>query len=83
MLAERLIDHLVAAGSEVLFSEVDVEIIGRYRDEMGLQFVPAGYCASTTDCEIYAPCALGGVLNEDTIPQLKCRAVALVVPITS
>jgi len=30
---------------------------------------------STADCDIYAPCALGGVLNEESIPRLKCRAV--------
>ncbi len=29
-----------------------------------------------TKCDIFAPCALGGVLNANTIPQLKCRAVA-------
>ena len=28
------------------------------------------------DCDIFAPCALGGVINPDTIPQLKCKVVA-------
>jgi len=27
------------------------------------------------DCDIYAPCALGGSLNADTIPELRCAAV--------
>lgn len=27
------------------------------------------------ECDIYAPCALGGSLNDDTIPNLKCKAV--------
>jgi leucine dehydrogenase len=27
------------------------------------------------DCDIYAPCALGGVLNAGTIPELRCAAV--------
>ena len=27
------------------------------------------------ECDIYAPCALGGSLNDDTIPLLKCKAV--------
>ncbi len=26
-------------------------------------------------CDVFAPCALGGVLNAETIPRLKCRAV--------
>jgi glutamate dehydrogenase/leucine dehydrogenase len=73
-VGSKLIDHLVAAGAEVLFSEVDEGIIECYRDEKGLQFIP-GPSVPTTDCDIYAPCALGGVLNEITIPQLKCRAI--------
>ena len=27
------------------------------------------------DCDIFAPCALGGVLNEATIPELNCQAI--------
>jgi glutamate dehydrogenase/leucine dehydrogenase len=27
------------------------------------------------DCDIYAPCALGGALNTETIPELRCAAV--------
>ncbi|MDQ3896638.1 MAG: leucine dehydrogenase, partial [Actinomycetota bacterium] len=27
------------------------------------------------DCDIYAPCALGGSLGADTIPELRCAAV--------
>ena len=28
------------------------------------------------DCDIFAPCALGAVINSKTIPQLECKAVA-------
>jgi leucine dehydrogenase len=28
------------------------------------------------DCDIYAPCARGATLNDETIPRLKCKAVA-------
>lgn len=28
------------------------------------------------NCDIFAPCAMGGVLNDDTIPRLKCKIVA-------
>lgn len=27
-------------------------------------------------CEVYAPCALGGTLNDTTIPRLQCQIVA-------
>jgi len=70
-----LIEHLFAADAKVVFSEVDEGTIRRFRDELGLQFVPAEAIYST-ECDVYAPCALGGVLNSDTIPKLKCRVVA-------
>ena len=28
------------------------------------------------DCDIFSPCALGGVINGETIPRLTCRIVA-------
>jgi len=69
-----LIEYLRAAGAQVLFSEVDKGAIHRFRDELGLQFV-SPEAVYTMECDILAPCALGGVLNANTIPRLKCRAV--------
>jgi leucine dehydrogenase len=69
-----LIEQLRNAGAEVMFSEVDDETIQHFRDEQGLQFIP-GEEVFTTECDVFAPCALGGVLNEGTIPQLKCRVI--------
>jgi len=28
------------------------------------------------ECDIFIPCAVGGILNDDTIPRLKCKIVA-------
>jgi glutamate dehydrogenase/leucine dehydrogenase len=70
-----LIDHLLDAGAMVLFSEVDADLIGRYRDEVGLPYIPADRVPET-ECDIYAPCALGGELNDETISRLRCRAIA-------
>jgi leucine dehydrogenase len=69
-----LIEHLHAAGAELTFSEVDEGAIRRFRDRLGLQFV-SPQAVYTAECDLFAPCALGSVLNADTIPQLKCRAV--------
>jgi leucine dehydrogenase len=70
-----LIEHLCAAGAEVMFSEVDAGIIHCFEDEPGFQFIPVEE-VYTTECDVFAPCALGGVLNANTIPHLKCRVVA-------
>ncbi len=42
--------------------------------EIGAEPLPAERALEEA-CDILAPCALGGVLNEKTIPQLQCRAV--------
>ncbi len=70
----KLINYLCDAGATVAYSEVDEGAIRKVRDDLGLEFVPPEV-VYTTECDIFAPCALGGVLNADTIPQLKCRAV--------
>jgi glutamate dehydrogenase/leucine dehydrogenase len=36
----------------------------------------AAEAALTTECDVYAPCAIGGTLNATTIPKLGCRIVA-------
>ena len=62
---------LVAAGARVLVSDADDE---RARS-VGVEVVPVEQ-ALTTDCDVYAPCAVGGTLNAATIPLLRCRIVA-------
>jgi len=74
-VGKTLIDFLTAAGAEVLFSEVDEGAIRHYRDNLGYRFIPPESVYST-ECDIFAPCALGGMLSEQTIPQLKCLAIA-------
>jgi leucine dehydrogenase len=69
-----LIDQLRDAGAEVMFSEVDQATIQHFRDEKGLQFI-SGEEVYATECDVFVPCALGGVLNERTIPLLSCRSV--------
>ena len=73
-VGETLINHLREAGAEIMFNDIDESVIKRYQYELGLQFV-SNEVVYTTECDIFAPCALGGVLNASTIPKLKCRAV--------
>jgi leucine dehydrogenase len=67
----KLAQLLLDAGATVLVSDVDEE---RARAAGGA-VVPAE-AALETDCDVYAPCALGATLNADSIPRLRCRVVA-------
>ncbi len=70
----RLIHLLREAGAEVIFSDVDEAAIRHFRDELGIPDV-AAEAVYDTPCDIFAPCALGGILNQETIPRLRCRAI--------
>jgi len=70
----NLLERLLTAGAEVSFSDVDEETIQHFRDKRGLAFISPEE-VYRFECDVFSPCALGGILNADTIPQLKCRAV--------
>ena len=65
---------LAAAGARVLLSDVDAERVGGLVEELGAETVPPDEVYGTA-CDVFAPCAIGGVLNRETIPRLACRAV--------
>jgi len=73
-VGEILITLLREAGAEVLFSEVDDRAIHRFRDDVGLEFVPPEKVFET-GCDIYSPNAMGGVLTAESIPKLGCKIV--------
>ncbi len=47
----------------------------RAADEFGAVILPTDQIL-TAECDILAPCALGAILNPNTIPNLRCKAVA-------
>jgi glutamate dehydrogenase/leucine dehydrogenase len=67
----RLARSLADEGAAVLVSDVDEE---RAR-ATGFEVVPAGD-ALAAECDVYAPCAVGGTLDDDSIRRLDCRVVA-------
>jgi leucine dehydrogenase len=70
-----LATHLEKEGAKVFAADIDSERTQRARDELGVEIVPADEILSV-DCDVVAPCALGAILNERTIPTLRCRIVA-------
>jgi leucine dehydrogenase len=66
---------LVEEGAEVIVCDTDDEKAGRAVSEMGVRAVPPDSIYDQ-DVDIFAPYALGGVINERTVPRLKARIVA-------
>lgn len=74
-VGQALMRRLINAGCEVKFSDVDSHRVEKIQQELKLPFVQPQAVLSER-CEVFSPCAVGGILNENTIPQLSCRVVA-------
>jgi leucine dehydrogenase len=69
-LAERL-HH---AGAEIMVSEVNQAALAYLREDLYMRLVSTDEVYDTP-CDLFSPCAEGGVLSEKTIPRLRCSAV--------
>ncbi|MGI9012646.1 MAG: Glu/Leu/Phe/Val family dehydrogenase [Phycisphaerales bacterium] len=65
---------LVERGARVIGTDINREALERCVDELGITAATPDTIL-TSDCDILAPCALGGVINATLAPNLKCRAV--------
>lgn len=69
-----LCGHLHQAGAELFVSDINQEALDKVVAEFGATVVkPDDIYALNVD--VYAPCALGATLNDDTIPQLKATMI--------
>ena len=66
---------LVEARAEVIISDAQPEAVDRAVETFDVKPVEPDDIF-TVDCDFFSPCALGGTLNEDTIPRLNAQAVA-------
>ena len=71
----NLAKHLQQEGAVITATDTNKEARERAKMELGLTLVEPD-AIYDTPCDIFSPCALGGVLNDGTIPRLKCRVVA-------
>lgn len=63
------------AGAAVTVADVDGERVRRAVEEIGAEAVEPD-AIYDVECDVFSPCAIGAVLNDDTIPRLRCAAVA-------
>jgi len=71
----NLARHLHDEGARLVVTDVNSEAVERAKREFGAEAVEPD-AIYDVDCDILSPCALGAVLNPDTVPRLKCRIVA-------
>lgn len=66
--------HLHDAGAELVVADVNNDAVRRAVAEFGATAVEPD-CIHAADVDVFAPCALGAGLNDQTIPEIKARAI--------
>jgi leucine dehydrogenase len=71
----KLCERLRNAGASLIVADVDRDAVARAESDLGARAV-APEQIHETGADVYAPCALGGVVNDQTIRRLRCAVVA-------
>ena len=74
-VGQYLIDHLMSENAIVSIADINQHNLDLVTNKHRVTVVAPSDIA-TMDADIYAPCALGATLNEDSIPHLKCKVIA-------
>lgn len=71
----HLASYLHKAGAHLIVSDIDPRKVERVVNDFGATAVALEEIYKA-DADVFAPCALGGVINDETIPLLKTEIVA-------
>lgn len=74
-VAFSLCRHLHEEGAKLIVTDINKEAVERAVEAFGAKAVDPNEIYSV-ECDIYAPCALGATINDETIPQLKAKVIA-------
>ncbi len=74
-VAYTLCRYLHKEGAQLIVTDINKEAVNRAVEEFGARAVNPDEIYGV-ECDIYAPCALGATINDETIPQLKARVIA-------
>jgi leucine dehydrogenase len=70
-----LAEDLRGEGATVFVADIDDDRVQRCVDELGCEAVGVDEVYDV-DADVFAPCAMGAILNDDTIPRLNVQIVA-------
>ena len=71
----QLANFLFWAGAELIVADLSQNLTSQMEKKYSAKVVDPSEILEV-DCDVLAPCAMGGILNEKTIPNLKCKIVA-------
>ena len=70
-----LISQLVEQGAEVVAADINERALANVSSQFSIRTV-APEAIHAQEVDVFAPCAMGAVLNDKTIPELNCSGIA-------
>ena len=74
-VGHHLVGHLLAEGASVVVADISEAAVARAKADFPTIDVAAVDELAGLAMDVYAPCALGGALNDDTVPTLQAKIV--------
>jgi leucine dehydrogenase len=74
-VGEVLVQHLTESGAVVTIADINEERLNQVGSKFGAKIF-TGADLYSADVDIYAPCALGATINDDTIHKIKAKVIA-------
>ena len=74
-VGENLVSYLTEEGAHVIVTDIDKERLKKMHEKYDAEIF-RGDDIFSAEVDVYAPCALGATLNDDSIARLKAKVVA-------
>ena len=74
-VGQYLIGHLAKAGAELVITDINEAVLKEVAEKYGATIVDKD-AIYDQDVDVFAPCALGAIINPETIDRLKVKIVA-------
>ena len=74
-VGEALVENLTNEGAKVYISDINQDRLEEVRDKYSVT-IYEGDNIYAEEMDIYAPCALGATVNDQTLPHLKAKVIA-------
>ncbi len=74
-VAYNLCRHLNEEGAQLIVTDINKEAVDRVVEKFGAKAVDPDEIYGV-ECDIFAPCALGAIINDQTIGQIKAKVIA-------
>ena len=73
-VGSSMVEQLHESGARMIITDIDEARVDDLVERFGVQKVALDDIYDV-ECDIFSPCALGAIINDDTIPRLKCSIV--------